>query len=180
MALETYSEYSLQRVAAGNIIQFGSFRLNYYYNMGSFGAVLVSPHSIAMPSATVHDGIMTLAGGRVYSPWSAANKRAPVSYARYAQQFMFRGDADACLRAYEDFLTLAGMTAALLFSHGRVTAGAMSDYTYSHFNGKQCSAMLLQVNAPMERDLQTRLSPLHRTHFIVTATWQQVGDFIPT
>lgn len=180
MTPETYAEYSLQRVAVGNIIKFGPLYLNYYHNIGSYGACLITPLSIAMPSATVQDGILTLAGGRVYSPWSAAGKRAPVSYPRYAQQFMFRGDTDACLRIYADFLTLAGHTNELLFSYGRVTTGAMNDYTYAHFNGKQCQAMLLQINAPMERDLQTRQSPLKRTHFIVTASWQQVEDFQPT
>ena len=60
-APQTYSEYSLQYVAGGNITKFGSFNLNYYYSIGDYGACLVAPHTQAMPSATVHDGIMTLA-----------------------------------------------------------------------------------------------------------------------
>lgn len=180
MPLDTYAEYSLARVAVGNIIQFGGVRLNYYYDISGYGTCLVTPHSISLPSATVQDGIMTLAGGRTYSPWSAAGKRAPVTYPRYTQQYMFRGTADACLRVYADLLAMVGQTNALLFTYGRVTSGAMNDYTYAHFNGKACQAMLLTVTAQMDRDLQTRLTPLHKTNFIVTAGWQQVGDFTPT
>ena len=177
---ETYSDYSLQRVAVGHIIKFGGFNLNYYHSLGSYGAALVSPHTIAMPGATVHDGIMTLAGGRVYSPWSAAARRAPVSYSRYTQQFMFRGNVDACLRLYADLMSMVGLTSSLFFSYGRTLPGAMNDNTYDAFKPKHCNAMLLTTNAPMERDLQVRLSPLHNTHFIVTASWQQVADFEAT
>ena len=178
MALEAVGDYTVLRVPLGNISRFGDLRLWYTQTLADFGTVIITPLSTAFPSATVHDGIMTLPGGRLYSPWSLAGKRAPVTYPRYSQQFVYRGHTDACLRHYGDLLYYAGLTRVLYFSYGRQTYDPNDYHDGDDYGAKHCQAMLLSVTAPMEHDLNTKSSRL--THFIVTAVWQQVGDFQAT
>ena len=178
MALEGVGDYTLRRVALGNISRFGDLRLWYTKTLDDFGTVNITPLSTAFPSATVHDGIMTLPGGRLYSPWSLAGKRAPVTYPRYSQQFIYSGHVDACLRHYGDLLYYVGLTRVLYFSYGRQTYNPNDYHNGDHYGAKQCQAMLISVAAPMERDLNTKLAKL--TSFTVTAVWQQTGDFQAT
>lgn len=172
----TFSEYAIARVAVSHINRFGNLYLYYSHNCGDGGTVAITPLSHAMPSANVQDGIMELPGGRVFSPWSQAGKRAPTTYPRYTQQFMFNGNTDAALMVYADFLAYAGLTRQLQFGYGR-TDTANSGYNVNDHGGKYCNAMLLQVTANFDRNLITGQSPLRKTNFIVTATWQQVGEF---
>lgn len=178
MALESYGDYAIGRIAAGYIRRFGDLDIVTTQTRAGFGTVKVDVLSSSIPAATVHDGIMTLPGGRVYSPWSLANKRAPVSYPQYTQQLMYRGDADACLWRYQELLYLAGMTKSLHFTFGRRFYNGAEYYNYDHYNTKYCPAMLISVSMTVAHDAQTKLIPLHKTHFTATAVWRQVGDFV--
>jgi len=178
VALESYSEYAIKRIAAGYVKRFGELDIVTSQTRAGFGTVEVDVISSAVPSATVHSGIMQLPGGRTYSPWSKMGKRAPVFYPRYTQQLLYRGHADACLWRYQELLFLAGMTAALHFSFGRRFYNGAEYYNYDHYGAKYCLAMLESVSMTVDRDAQTKFLPLHKTHFTATAVWQQVEDFV--
>lgn len=176
MADLTLREFSIAKVAVSHVNRFGDMLLYYSHNCGTGGTVAITPLSHAMPSASVQDGIMELPGGRVFSPWSLAARRAPTTYPKYTQQFMFNGNTDAALMVYADFLAYVGLTRQLQFGYGR-TGTANTGYNVTDHGGKYCQAMLLQVTANFDRNLITGQTPLRKTNFTVTATWQQVGDF---
>lgn len=179
MALESYADYALLRIAGGYIRRFGGLDLETAQTLAGFGSVVTNVLSVAIPAATVHDGMMTLPGGRLFSPWSQAGKRAPVTYPRYSVTIMYRGHVDACIRRYTELLYLAGMTAALYFTYGRRHIGT-NYYDYDHYGAKHCQAMLVSLSATADHVLITGATPLITTHFTATAVFQQVGDFANT
>lgn len=176
----TYSEYVDSMIAestAGYIVSF---------NVGTVGAipfdsevtdgalsVVVKPGPLTYGS-TAMAGISVLPGGRVFSPFSRANKRAPVPYSSYTQTIIYVGHIAHVMRQYQRLLALVGGTGRLTFSFGRTTSGTI---TMTSSGQKWCNAILTSVSIlPGDLPLDVDLHP-KKTARQVSATWQQVGGF---
>jgi hypothetical protein len=170
-------QFALDNIAVGVITSFGAsaiglveLRNTVTYASGTMSgqSVTVRPLTISINSAGVQNGIMTLPGGRVYSPWSLAGQRAPTTFPIYTQRILYFGHVRPVQLEYRKLLQLVGVSSNLNFEYGR----AKFD---SFFAAKTCRAMLLPITSIAERVMYPIDGP--RTWVEITASWQQVQAF---
>ena len=168
---QNYAGFIRRHVATGYIKKFAGYQFNTEDFVTGYGTCRRRVLSMSIPGVTVHDGLMELPGGRIFSPWATVGVRAPFSYPKFALQIEYYGDVQACLLAHSQLQIMVGMTLPLVFTYGQRTADAYD------WGDKQCPAMLLAAPVTFEQDLTIVAPPRKTTRFIVTATWQQVGEF---
>lgn len=175
----TYSEYVDSMIAestAGYITGF---------SVGNVGVIpfdetitadslttIVKPGPLSY-GATAQAGISILPGGRIFSPYSRANERAPVAYSSYTQTIIYVGHIAGVMRQYQRLFAVLGGTGRLYFSYGRTGSGTST----GSYGEKWCNAILTSVSIlPGDLPLDIDLHP-KRTARQASATWQQVGGF---
>lgn len=171
------SAFGFNKLAVGIITSFGAtaiglceFQYSYTYPSGTMSgqSVTVKPITITVNSPPVDDGVITLPGGRVYSPWTEAGTRAPTGFATYTQRILYYGHVRPVQIEYRKLLALVGVTSFLNFEYGRAQTDVF-------FSAKQCHAMLMPITGIAERVMYPVNAP--RTWVEITATWKQVTAF---
>lgn len=172
-------QFSAERLALSHIQSFGNsttgvceFDYTRTYSSGILTGKSVTVQIISPTVTTggVTNGIVDLPGGGVFSPWSAAGERAPVSYPTYSQRIRYVGDIRAVMGEYEMLMRLVGVTSDLQFAFGRLRGGSMWE--------KSCQAMLLPVGAVVDRTLDFVANPAAKTWIEFAVNFRQVGDFV--
>lgn len=174
-------QFAVERIALSHIQSFGDANLGYCYFDYSYTypSGLLSGQSVTVqilsPTVTtggVVHGIVDLPGGGVFSPWSTAGDRAPVTYPTYTQRIRYVGDIRPVMAEYEKLMRAVGVTSDLFFAFGRLSGGSMWE--------KHCQAMLMPVSAVVDRTLDFVANPTAKTWIEFTVSFRQVGDFVAT
>ena len=176
----TVNQFSITRLALSHIQSFGAtpldvcyFDYTYTYSVAPINGQSVTVQIISPTVTTggLASGIVDLPGGGVFSPWSTAGERAPVSYPTYSQRVRYVGDIRPVMLEYEKLMKLVGVTSRLQFAYGRIPGGGLWE--------KYCQAVLMPVVAVVERTLDFVANPTAKTWLEFSVNFRQVGDFVP-
>jgi hypothetical protein len=173
------SAYADRKLVTGIILSFrtpalGSCEFNNYYYQYDIGGlngqwVRVKPVGVLVQSQAIHGTpYFLLPGGRVFSPWSEAGERAPTTPPIHTQRIRYTGNVSPVQIEISKLQRFVGVTANLYFSFGRYPDG---NYSY-----KACQAMLLPF-AEMAEYMWDEDNDHSLTTIIITAQWQQLGEF---
>ena len=173
------SAYAISRAVSGIVTQFGLPALGYVQFDYSFTSssgeltgqkVTIVPRGVSVQAESLsNDSIMKLPGGRVFSPWTAANERIPTHYPLHTQRVTAFGNVAAVHRWVYSLQALVGVSASLHFSYGR-------RYPGDTWGAKACTAILMPIGAIVEQLWDTTNTD-DFTHIDLTVQWQQVSDF---